>query len=139
MRKVFLPLVICLVTISCQISKNDLQQLNGYWEIEKVVLENGETKVFSINQTVDYFTVNDSLKGFRKKLNPQLDGTYTHSNDAEAIEVYQEKGNWIIKYTTPYSEWDETIEEITQDKLTLLNQENRLYIYKRYTPISVTE
>ena len=138
MRKLILPIVAFVSLVSCQLSKDDIKKLNGYWEIEKVVLENGETKVFSINQTVDYFSVNDSLIGFRKKLTPRLDGTYAHNSYAETIKVYQENGKWVIKYTTPYAEWKETIKELTQDKVELLNQENSLYIYKRYTPISIT-
>ena len=128
-----------LLLINCsQNSKDVISNINGYWEIEKVVLENGETKVFSINQTIDYFSVNDSLKGFRKKLNPQVDCSYNHSNDAEAIQICFDNDNWIIKYTTPYAEWEEIIKELSEDTIELLNQDNRLYIYKRYIPISIT-
>ena len=132
MRTFCLLIMVFVLLNSCQISKEDIKQLNGYWEIEKVVLENGETKVFSINQTVDYFSVNDSLMGFRKKLNPKFDGTFEHSNDAESIQVYHDNGKWVIKYTTSYAKWKETIKELTEDKVALLNQENRLYIYKRF-------
>ena len=54
-----------------------------YWEIEKVILASGEEHVYNFNEFIDYFNVNDSLKGFRKKLKPTLNGTFEATNDAE--------------------------------------------------------
>ncbi|NNL81966.1 MAG: hypothetical protein HKP28_01160, partial [Winogradskyella sp.] len=42
-----------------------LETINGYWEIEKVVFPNGETKEYKYNDLIDYISINESLKGFR--------------------------------------------------------------------------
>ena len=42
---------------------DDLKNLNGYWEIEKVTFPNGETKDYSVSTTIDYI----ELKGDREE------------------------------------------------------------------------
>ena len=56
MKKIVLFLVFSLL-VSCKqsITEADLQNLNGYWEIEKVMLPDGEKKEYKINETVDFF------------------------------------------------------------------------------------
>ena len=68
-------LIFLLVTISISCSKNPetfIEHINGYWEIESVVLADGTERNYSYNETIDFFSINDSLKGFRKKLKPNL-------------------------------------------------------------------
>ena len=76
MKKIILFLVFGLF-LSCKqsISESDLQNLNGYWEIEKVELPDGDKKEYKVNETIDFFKI-EANKGFRKKVMPQLDGTY---------------------------------------------------------------
>ena len=82
--KRLLILLFIIINIGCQ--KNNetyIKHLDGYWEIEKVILASGEEHVYNFNEFIDYFNVNDSLKGFRKKLKPTLNGTFEATNDAE--------------------------------------------------------
>ena len=62
--------LLCLLILGCSENpENYIEHIGGYWEIEKVIMPNGTKKEYRINETIDYITVNDSLKGFRKKLN----------------------------------------------------------------------
>ena len=56
MKKIILFLVFGLF-LSCKqsISESDLQNLNGYWEIEKVELPDGDKKEYKVNETIDCF------------------------------------------------------------------------------------
>ncbi|MDB9720908.1 lipocalin family protein [Winogradskyella sp.] len=134
MRK--LTALLCLLIFSC--SKNPelyIPHIEGYWEIENVSFYNGDQKDYKYNETIDYISLNDSLKGFRKKLKPGLNDTYFTSADAEAISVKIEDDSLRIYYSTPYAQWKETILSATPQQLIIINKNKAVYTYKKYTPI----
>jgi hypothetical protein len=136
-RKTLL-IVFGLLIISCSTNPETyIQHIEGYWEIEKVTLSNGFEKEYKFNETIDYFRLNDSLKGFRKKLKPGINDTYFTSDDAEAITLKVESGSLNIYYATPYAKWKETILEATSKNLSIINENKDVYLYKRYTPINL--
>lgn len=112
-----------------------LDYINGYWEINKVVFPNGETKEYKYNDLIDYISINDSLKGFRKKLKPGLNGSFSISKDVEGITAKIENDSLNLYYKTPYSTWKETILAASETQLKVLNQNNNVYFYKRYQPL----
>jgi len=120
----------------CKEDIGDIQLLNGYWEIEKVVFENGESKEYLINETVEHFVLNENLTGSRNKVRPLLDGSFIVVTKDEQIEAKKEGKDWIVYYETEFSNWQETIKKLDQDHLELLNEENRTYSYKRFNPES---
>lgn len=128
--------ILLILIFSC--SKNPetyIEHLNGYWEIEEVTLANGSVKQYQFNETIDYISINDSLKGVRKKLKPGINDTYFTSNDAEAITLKIEDNQLKIYYKTAYAEWKETVLEASEKHLKVSNENNTIYLYKRYTPI----
>ena len=132
-------LLFCLfiiINLGCQ--KNNeifIKHLNGYWEIEKVILPSGEEHVYNYNEFIDYFNVNDSLKGFRKKLKPTLNGTFEASNDAEKFVLQIEQDSLNIYYQTNFANWKETILFANEKELKIINAERKIYIYKSFKPI----
>ncbi|WP_396161310.1 lipocalin family protein [Flavobacterium sp.] len=137
MKKIFLFIVLGLL-LSCKqtISKTDLNNLNGYWEIEKVELPDGDKKEYKVNETIDFFKIKDG-KGFRKKVMPQLDGTYLTNDIQEDIVIAVKDGDATIKYKTTYASWNEEIIELTKDKLVIKNQQDFEYHYKRPVKFSI--
>lgn len=134
MKKYGITLLILI--FSC--SKNPetlLTHLNGYWEIEEVTLENGTKKQYQFSETIDYISINDSLKGYRKKLKPGINDTYFTSDDAEAITLKIEDNQLNIYYKTAYAEWKETVLDASEKHLKVMNENKDVYLYKRYTPI----
>ncbi|EAZ96017.1 hypothetical protein FBBAL38_01320 [Flavobacteria bacterium BAL38] len=127
-----------IVLSSCKqtITNDNIQYLNGYWEIEKVELPNGEMKEYKINETIDFFKI-ESNKGFRKKVMPQLDGSYLTNDHQEDIIITFKDGDATIQYKTNYASWDENIIELTNDKLVLKNQQELEYHYKRPAKFSI--
>lgn len=137
MKKIVLFLVFgALVSCKQSIAEADLQNLNGYWEIEKVILLDGEKKEYKINETVDFFKI-DNKKGFRKKMMPQFDGTYLTNDINEDLEIIIKDEHATIKYTTEFANWEETIIELTAEKLVLKNKQELEYHYKRPIPFTV--
>ena len=129
---------VLLLCTSCQekISQEDIALLNGYWEIEKVRLANGQSKTYTINTTVDYIEVKGE-SGFRKKMYPNLDGTFDTSNDAEKFTLSKGPHGFEIHYTTELSEWVETLTSISDNSFSVINEEDITYSYKRFEPVNV--
>ncbi len=138
MKNFLLFFLLFFTFFSCiqKTSQIELKNLSGYWEIEKVILENGTNKDYSINETIDFFEIkNDS--GFRKKVTPQFNGKYLVNNVFEKINIKVENENVFIVYKTSYSNWKEEIIELTKEKLVLKNDSNVEYHYKKSIPFSL--
>jgi hypothetical protein len=129
---------IALMLISChsKVKKEELSKVNGYWEIKKVVQDNGETKDYKINETIDYFEVKNNL-GFRQKVMPQFDGKYKTNGIQENIKIIDKDNEYYIEYATPYGKWQEQIVEVKDSTLILRNKDKIEYQYKRFTPFSL--
>ena len=136
MKKLILVFSI-FVLVSC--SNNDpeeqLKNLNGYWQIEKVEMENDSVIEYSLSQYIDYIEIKDSI-GFRKKLKPKIDGGFIKvSNDSENIKAIVEDNSLFLYYSTPFDEWQEEVLEATNEELVILNRDDKKYYYKRYKPL----
>jgi len=137
MRKLYY--LLCFIILSCAEDPNTyIEHVEGYWEIEEVTLPNGEKKQYQFNETIDYISINDSLQGFRKKLNPGINDTYFTSDNAESLILKIENDSLNVYYTTPYAQWKETILEASPTHLKVSNQDKSIYLYKRYTPINLS-
>ena len=138
MKKLVLFVILFFSLSSCNqlITEKDISKINGYWEIEKVILKDGTKKEYTINETIDYFQIKNN-NGFRKKVTPQLDGTYLVNNQLEKISITKKEEDYFINYTTNYSKFKEQIIEIHDSVLVLKNDQNIEYHYKKPIPFSV--
>lgn len=117
--------------------KNYIDYLNGYWEIDEVTLADGSKRTYNYNDTIDFISITDSLTGFRKKLKPNFDGTYSASNDEESLTIVIENDSLNMYYKTPQSQWKETVLKATEEQLIIQNQQKIRYTYKRYEPLDL--
>jgi len=118
---------------SSQIAEDELKHLNGYWEIQEVKFTDGSTKTYDISTTIDYieFDVN-TKKGFRKKVQPNLTGTYQTSDHAEFFEIIKKENQWFLVYKTAYETWEESLIKLHEDAFSVKNKEQITYKYKRF-------
>lgn len=137
MKRISLLFIVILV-ISCSPSPESyLEHVNGYWEIKEVIFTDGNKKVYKYNETIDYISVNDSLKGFRKKLKPGFNSKYITSEDTEGITVKIENDSLNFYYKTPFGNWKETVIMANREQLKVVNDRETVYIYKRHKPITL--
>ncbi|WP_299252118.1 hypothetical protein [uncultured Lacinutrix sp.] len=138
MKKNIFVLLVSIIVFSCSNNPETLiEHLDGYWEIESVSLSNGAKKDYNVNQTVDYISIGDNLKGFRKKMNPRFDGKYETSKDSEILELKIENDSLNLYYSTEFSKWKEIVLMANKSQLKIINQNNDVYLYKRFIPITV--
>lgn len=131
-----MPFFLFLIACQQKIDTKDIQKLNGYWEIEKVVSAEGVKKNYNVNETIDFFQIKNNV-GFRKKVTPQFDGRYLVNNQSEVIKIIEKDSKTYISYKTPYAKWNEQIIELSDAKLVLKNEQNIEYQYKKPIPFSV--
>ncbi len=114
----------------------DISQLNGYWEIEKVVFPDGNAKEYSISTTIDFIYL-DEMVGYRKKVQPKLDGTFITSDDADYFKINNKNGTFIMSYESELSSREEIVRALSEDVLVIVNEEGIAYHYKRFQSIQI--
>lgn len=132
-----LSFLVFFILISCkqEVKKADIDLLNGYWEIAKVKLPNGKVKEYTINESIDFFEISEG-KGFRKKVQPQFDGTFQSNDSQESIQLSDSNNRFYLKYKTNFGKWTEQIVTI-QDSVLVLKNDSLTYYYKRFKPLKV--
>ena len=137
MKKILgLLLFVTLVACAPKVDLEALPGLNGYWEIEKVVFPDGSSKSYEINASIDFIQI-EGKEGYRKKLQPQFDGSYRTSDDAERFTVIEKSGVLIMSYTNAGQSWEETLVALLEDRFEVVNQTGITYHYKRYEPLEL--
>ncbi|WP_299781338.1 lipocalin family protein [uncultured Formosa sp.] len=137
MKHIIVILSLIILSSCSKSSDIEISNLNGYWEIEEVIKSDGTSHVYKINETVDFFEVNDSLSGYRQKMKTDADNNYTPVTEQEHIKVITENDSLKVHYHTPFSDWKETILELNNNRLKVVNQHQNVYIYKRYIPLNL--
>lgn len=135
-KQIFLVLIITLFSCKQTIYDKDINKLIGYWEIEKVVLANGENKYYKVNETIDYFMIKNN-KGFRQKVMPQFDGKFKTNDENETIFISKNENRFYINYETNFGKWKEEIIAINDSTLILKSKNNSEYYYKKFKPFSL--
>ncbi|MCK0157620.1 hypothetical protein MWU65_10545 [Cellulophaga sp. F20128] len=135
MKKLTFIILITLLT-GCKdtVTKEDLPLLNGYWEISEVIFEDGNSKSYKASSTIDFFKV-DGLKGLRKKVQPNIGGSFNTNNDSDILTIYEKNGTFILNYKNDFTQREEQILSLTKDSFSVKDQEQTTYIYLRYKPI----
>lgn len=127
---------ISLIIFSCIIYScdqvNNINYLNGYWEINSVTYRGKELKDYPFSNTIDYFEINDN-QGFRKKVKPRIDGNFDITMHQINFELILKEKNKIIKYGKGIN-FKEKILILDSLNLHLENEEGYIYRYKKFIP-----
>ncbi|MDT0606993.1 lipocalin family protein [Croceitalea rosinachiae] len=126
------------VGCSSAIQKENLNLLNGYWEIVSVEFPDGQKKNYKVNPSIDYIELN-KMQGYKKKMHPKLDGTYDTSNDAESFKIIAKGNIFLISYKNDLSAWEEQLTKLEKNSFSVVNEDNITYSYRRYEPINIQE
>ena len=115
-----------------------IEFINGYWEIENVYKNGKLLKEFKVSQEIDYFRINNDLSGFRKKLKPNFNGSYTTSKDQLnfKLEIKFNK-RLIIVYEDNNTIFVEEITKVNKTNLSIKNDKGMVYNYKVYKPLEL--
>jgi hypothetical protein len=129
LKKGFILLSFVVLSACQNSSKPDLNQLNGYWEIDFVQQENETFQNKQSNSLYDFYSMKDG-KGIYKKVSPQLDGSFLTTESNIPFEIKEDNGTFKIKFNSPWNMWQKTIKQLDSQKLVLFHQD-RSFHYKR--------
>lgn len=129
-------LALLLSACGSSVSESSLKNLNGYWEVEKVIFPDGSEKILPPSETHDYYEYKNQ-KGFRKKVTPLVAGNYLVNDLKDEFVVVQKEGVFSMNYKTFLSKWSEQIKSIDAEQLVLESEEHYQYYYKRPQAFSV--
>ncbi|EZH73302.1 hypothetical protein ATO12_20080 [Aquimarina atlantica] len=137
MRRVLLYILLLYIT-SCTTTdpKEHIQYLDGYWEIKKVVLSDGNEKEYKFNQDIDFFEIKDSI-GIRKKVRPKLDGSFTVTDNQEVFSITIENDSVRLHYKNSLATWKETIISAKENEIVFKNETGNVYFYQRYQKLQL--
>ena len=126
-----------LTFLSCQtdVKVEDLGQLNGFWEIEKVQMPDGSTKEFKINESLDFIKY-DNMNGSRNKVIPQLDGGLLSNNLFENFTITEKDNTFWLNYKTEHTSWTEELINLSNNKLVVKNSNDLIYFYTKRTDLN---
>lgn len=116
-----------------QFTPADLNELNGYWNIDFITHKNETFYPKGISKLVDFYVINDQI-GVRKKVQPQFDNKFIVTEDLNNFKIVFEGTDCFMKFQTPWDQWEEKIIALSNDKLILEHQNNR-YHYSRHNNI----
>lgn len=117
-------------------AKDNFELLNGYWEIKSVTLANGNHKDYGMNPTIDYIEIK-GFKGFRKKMQPNLSGSFQTSDDAAFFYLDSVAMESKMHYTKGNSQWVEILLEVNSKSFSTRDLEGNIYYYQRFEPINL--
>ena len=133
-----LTLITLFIIFSCgkPPAEKMIPNLQGYWEIQKAISSAGIEKEFKYSQNIEYFEIKDST-GFRKKVQPRLDGSFLISEDLEPFTITVENDSLRIFYKNTWDSWKETVVKATDNELMIVNENGNQYFYKRFQKIDI--
>lgn len=134
MKSIFYFLVFILIG-SCQSKpdQDDLAYLNGYWEIDQVVFPDGTKKVYQVNDWIDFFQLKAN-KGWRQKVQPQMDGKFIPNELKETIQLIDSNACYYLRTKATYTSWSEKVISVSKDAFVVENDAKIVYHYKRFVP-----
>ena len=139
-HRILIPIGLVLVVFSCGNDLDEMKKnLEGYWEIHEVKKDGKLIKAYTINANVDYFVLTNDSMGFRKKVRPNFDGTFSVTQHQMPFLIQQKKGSLQILYSDNGVSHKETIIESTENMLRIENDRGYQYTYKTFEGINIDQ
>ena len=130
MLKVFCVFIVNLMLLGCQVLPTvELDQIDGYWEIQLVQQQNETFKSKQTNLLYDFYSTENNI-GIYKKVAPQIDGSFQTSKSAVSFEIIKDNGDFMLQFSSPWNTWVKKVKHLDSEKLVLFNEE-RSFHYRR--------
>lgn len=130
----YVLLIVTLILYSCGNSTTDqIKQLEGYWNIEKVILPDGSEKDFPFSNHMDYFVI-EGGSGVKNRVSPKYDGSMVEYGSPVAFKWEENDGVLILQFKEGDQSYKQTVSKCTTDQLVLLHENGTEYYYEAYTP-----
>jgi hypothetical protein len=126
-------LLLTVVLISCTSNEEKIKALEGYWNIDEVILPNGSEREFPFSNHMDHFEI-DGFKGVKNRVSPTYDGSFVSYGNPIYFQWEEKDGDLSLTFQKGDGAYTQTVEKATKDILVLLHENGTRYTYKAYTP-----
>jgi len=122
-----------ILLMGCTRPDIELRHLDGYWEIDHVMFKNATKKKYAMNVTVDYFHYDDG-RGYIKKVQPQLDGSFKASKDRQVFRIDSTQKGVFLNFDNGIIE---RISLLNKEQLIIQTQDSTSFHYKSFKPLDL--
>ena len=126
-------LILVSVVISCSSNEDKIKAVEGYWNIEQVLMPDGNEREFPFSNHMDHFKI-EGYKGVKNRVSPTYDGGFISYGNPIYFEWKEKDGDIWLTFQEGEGSYKQTVEKATKETLVLLHENGTRYTYKSYTP-----
>lgn len=125
-------LVLSCFAFSCaeKVDVNQIEKINGYWQITKVEPVEGEKKEYKANENYEYFELKNKV-GFHKKVRWQPMGTFLVDDLQEKMEASQKEDKVQLQFSSKFGKHTEMVHQLSDSLLILASENGAEFYYKK--------
>jgi len=139
LKKVILGFIIIIVSCNSSSSPEELlPHIQGYWEISNVKQNDQIISEYNINTLIDYWQLNDDLSGFRKKVQPNLEGKITATQHSLPFTLTTINEELTVNYNDNGRTYKEVIVTANDKELVIIGDQGLIFTYKPYKRITMS-
>lgn len=131
--KKLIYLLLIVVFISCSNNEEKIKAIEGYWNIDEVILPNGSEREFPFSNHMDHFEI-DGFKGVKNRVSPTYDGSFVSYGDPVSFVWEEKKGDLWLSFKQGEQAYSQKVDKATEETLVLIHDNGTRYTYKAYTP-----
>ena len=130
--KKYVIIFVTFVLSSCaeKVDPNQLNLINGYWQITKAVNANGDKKEYKINEIYDYFEIKNKV-GLHKKVTWQPTGVFLVNDAQDAVTVTIAGEKVYLNFATAFGKHKEELTSLSDKEMILLSDVDTKFYYEK--------
>jgi hypothetical protein len=130
MKKISYLMLIFLM-ISCSSNEEKIQAIEGYWNIDEVILSDGTDREFPFSNHMDHFEI-DGFKGVKNRVSPRYNGSFVSFGNPIYFQWEEKDGDLCLTFQEGDGIYTQKVKKATKKTLVLLHENGTRYTYKRY-------
>lgn len=131
--KNYIYLLLAIIIISCGSNEEKIKAIEGYWNIDEVILPDGSEREFPFSNHMDHFEI-DGYQGVKDRVSPTYDGSFISYGNPISFQWEEIDGDLYLIFLEGENAYTQTVETATEETLVLVHENGTRYTYKSYTP-----
>lgn len=131
--KKYIVLILAITLTACSSNEEKIKAIEGYWNIDEVILPNGSEREFPFSNHMDHFEIN-GFKGVKNRVSPTYDGGFISYGNPIYFKWEEKDGDLLLTFQEGEASYIQTVETATKETLVLLHENGTRYTYKAFTP-----
>lgn len=131
MRNYFLILSILFLTSCSNNASKMVSAMEGYWNIDTVILADGTEREFPFSNHMDHFEI-EGNNGVKNRVSPTFDGNFVNYGSPVPFTWESVDGKVVLTFKDGEERYQQILETCNDSKLVLLHENGTEYTYKAF-------